>query len=286
MKGHFHLTGLVSTMVAASFAYLSPVLAEALPQPGLSYAIPEIRLPAPQARQGVAADGSSIYAIDNSTIARYAIPDGKLLGSFEGSAETFPHLNSCVVVKAELVCASSNYPAIPHRGTAEFFDATSLAHLRTVVLPQNPGSLTVLNRHGDRWWAIFANYDAKGGVPGKDHRDTLIAELDDDFRIARQWSLPASVLERLAPYSLSGGSWNADGRLYVSGHDKPEVYVLALPESGKELRHVATIAVPFFGQAIDFDPRDATLLWGIDRKTKTVIASRMAKPAGDRMPTK
>lgn len=273
---------LLGMMASAGCSSIS--LAAPTPPSSLPYAIPEIRIPASQARQGVAADGSSIYAIDNSAIARYSVPDGKLLGSFEGTTDDFPHLNSCVVARSELVCASSNYPATPHRGTVEFFDATSLAHLRTIVLPQNPGSLTVLNRHQDRWWGIFANYDAKGGVPGKNHRDTAIVEFDRDFHIVEQWSLPASVLARLAPYSISGGSWDADGRLYVTGHDKPEAYVLALPERGNELRHLATIAMSFFGQAIDFDPRDATLLWGIDRRTKTVIASRIPRSANDAAP--
>lgn len=261
----------------ASTALPSLGFAASPPRSELSYAIPVFRLPAPEARQGVASDGSSVYAIDNSVIARYSVPDGALLRRFEGSVADFPHLNSCTVAAAELVCASSNYPATPHRGTVEFFDAVTLAHLRSVVLQQNPGSLTALNRHDGRWWGIFANYDGKGGIAGQDHRSTLVAEMDEDFRVVRQWSLPPSLLARLAPYSLSGGSWGVDGQLYVTGHDKPEIYVLALPESGEELRHVATIAAPFFGQAIDFDARDPTLLWGIDRKTRMVIGSRIPK---------
>ncbi|MFX6702185.1 hypothetical protein ABTH29_20015, partial [Acinetobacter baumannii] len=60
-----------------------------------------------------------------------------------------------------------------------------------------------------------------------------------------------------------------------SGHDKPEVYVLALPEDGTVLRHVATLAMASFGQAIDFDPADPGRLWSIDRKRRVAIASRV-----------
>lgn len=279
MRKHSFVIGSlrISGVAAASMMTL-PVNAAVSERP-LVYAVPELRVEAPQARQGVASDGTSIYAIDNSAIAKYAISDGHLLTSFEGKREDFPHLNSCTIAKAELVCASSNYPAIPHRGTVEFFDANSLAHLRTVALPENPGSLTVINRHEERWWGIFANYDGKGGVRGQDHSKTRIVEFSDDFRIVRQWSLPQSILQRIAPYSLSGGSWGPDGKLHVSGHDKPEVYGLDLPDRGDRARLLSTIAVPFFGQAIDFDPKDPTLLWGVDRKTNTVIASRLPKPS-------
>jgi hypothetical protein len=64
------------------------------------------------------------------------------------------------------------------------------------------------------------------------------------------------VLDRFAPRSASGGVWGQDGLLYVSGHDRPEVYVLRLPKSRDVLEHVATIASPIEGQAIALDPAD------------------------------
>ena len=30
-----------------------------------------------------------------------------------------------------------------------------------------PAALTGLDRHDGSWWACFANYDAKGGEPGR-----------------------------------------------------------------------------------------------------------------------
>lgn len=244
----------------------------------LAYAVPERQIAAPEARQGVASDGIYIYAVDNSTIGKYEIASGKLVGKFDGDPAEFPHLNSCTVAQGELVCASSNYPAVPHRDTAEFFDPKNMRHLRSAQVAADLGSLTVLDHHDGKWWAVFANYDGKGAAEGRDHRDTMFALLRDDFTIEASWSLPDSVLTRLTPSSISGASWNADGVLYASGHDKPEVYVLALPESGKVLRHIGTIAMPSFGQAVDFDPLDGRLLWSIDRRSHTVFASRMPKP--------
>ncbi len=259
--------------VAAAQASVLSVGAEM--QAGMPYAIPEIRLEAPEADQGVASDGTFIYAVDNSEIGKYAAETGERVAGFAGDAEAFPHMNSCAVVERDLVCAASNYPKTPHAGRVEFFRASDLRHERTVVLPDNPGSLTVLDRHDGRWWAVFANYDGRGGVPGQDHTATLLVRLDDDFRVERSWTLPSTVLERLAPFSISGGSWGRDGLFYASGHDKPEIYVLAIPEAGGTLRHVGTFATASFGQAIAIDPRDPDRLWSIDRATRSVLASRI-----------
>ena len=110
---------------------------------------------------------------------------------------------------------------------------------------------------------MFANYDAKGGEPGRDHRWTTLVKFDDQWRRVGAWALPAAVLERMAPYSCSGGGFGDDGLLYVTGHDRPELYALAVPtEGGATLDLVATLAIPFEGQAIAWDrggrsPREA-----------------------------
>lgn len=241
----------------------------------VGYAVPERTLVANEARQGVASDGTHVFAIDNSRIVRYRLDDGGRLAEFDGDPAQFPHLNSCTLIAPDLVCAASNYPAVPQTGSVEFFDPLTLAHRRSIPLPQNPGSLTAVLRRDGQWWAAFAQYDGKGGVAGKSHRDTVIAAVDDSFAITRSWSLPPSVLSRLAPHSISGLAWGADGKLYASGHDKPEIYVFDLPPQGSVLHHVATFATATFGQAIDFDPKDPALLWSIDRKRRTVVASRI-----------
>ena len=174
----------------------------------------------------------------------------------------------------DLVCAASNYPALPQRSSVEVFDSDRLVHLRSVDLGTRPGSLTALDRFRGQWWAVFANYDGRGGQPGRDHRATLLVRMDDAFRQLQAWTFPASVLQRLAPNSVSGASWTADGRLLLSGHNRRELYVAAIPSAGTVLKHVATVASATSGQAIDWDPRDPRLLWSIDRKRKQIVASR------------
>lgn len=234
----------------------------------------ERRIAAAEARQGAASDGRFVYAIDNHRIGKYAIANGRRVAAWSGDPKRFPHLNSCTVVGRDLVCAASNYPALPQTSSVEFFDAGRLVHRRSVRLGAGPGSLTALDRHRGQWWAVFANYDGRGGQPGRDHRATLLVRMDDAFRRREAWTFPPTVLARFAPNSASGASWTADGRLTVGGHDRPELYVVAVPRSGTVLEHVATVPVITRGQAFDWDPRDPKLLWSIDRKRREVIASR------------
>src|SRR3954454_5298224 len=75
------------------------------------------RYEAPEAKQGVAVDAASLYAIDDSEIGRYDRKSGAKTGAWAGDPKLFPHINSCVVVGPELVCASSNYPSTPMTST-------------------------------------------------------------------------------------------------------------------------------------------------------------------------
>lgn len=234
-----------------------------------------LRMPAPEARQGAASDGEYVYAIDNDRIGKYRIADSQRVAQWQGERRLFPHMNSCTVVEAELVCAASNYPAVPQTSAIEFFDSASLRHVHTVSLGFGPGSLTALDRHDGKWWAVFAHYDGKGGEPGRDHRYTMLARMDDDFRVEQSWAFPAAVLERMAPYSCSGLSWGADGMIYATGHDRPEVYALKLPDAGSTLELVATLGIASPGQAIDWDPRVPGRIWSIDRAGSAMVASEM-----------
>ncbi len=231
------------------------------------------RLFAAEAHQGVASDGIHVYAIDNDRIGKYVIATGKRIAQWQGERRLFPHMNSCTVAGDNLVCAASNYPKVPQTSAVEIFDTRTMQHKRTVSLGFGPGSLTALDRHDGKWWAVYANYDGKGGEPGRDYRYTLLARLDDSFRQEAAWAFPAEVLARFAPFSCSGLSWSNDGRLYATGHDRPEMYELAIPDAGSELELRRTISIATPGQAIDWDPVQAGRLWSIDRKTSAMIAS-------------
>ncbi len=241
------------------------------------------RYPAPEARQGVAVDAQYIYAVSNWTIAKYDKRTGERVAIWEGDKSEFPHINSCTVIELEtarLVCASSNFPAVPQWSSVEFFDPTTLRHVRSVPLGPGRGSLTWVERRDGAWWALFANYDGKGGEPPRDHRHTVLIRFDDEWRQTWSWSFPASVLERFAPMSSSGGGWGPDGRLYVTGHDHPELYILELPKAGAVLNHVGTISVPIEGQAIDWDESRPGELYGISRSGREIVRMKIPGAVG------
>jgi hypothetical protein len=243
------------------------LLAASAPQ-----AVSAERIPASEANQGVAAGTRYVYAISNHEIGKYDKRTHQRVAHWEGDPAHFQHMNSCDVVDRELVCAASNYPNVPQLSMVEYFDADTLVHKRTRMLAGFPGSLTVLTRHNRRWWAVLANYDGRGGAPGRDHRATLVVELDNKMRELRRFTFPDSVLERFAPRSCSGAQWRGD-LLYVTGHDRPELYAMRIPAHGNVLEHVATYAIPTEGQAIDWDPVRPGVLWSIERKAREMVAA-------------
>jgi hypothetical protein len=182
------------------------------------------------------------------------------------------------VIDVELVCANSNYPATPQWSRVEFFDPATLRHLRSVPLEDRLGSITWIERRDGAWWVNFANYDGNGGEAPRDHRDTLLVRYDDAWRRTSTWRYPAGVLERMRPMSSSGGGFGPDGRLYVTGHDHPELYVLELPAGGGELVHVATLDAAIEGQAIDWDESEPGILYGISRPRREIVELRVTPP--------
>ena len=233
------------------------------------------RWKAPEATQGVAVDARHFYAVANSRIAKYDKATGRKLAEWVGDRARFPHINSCEIIGRELVCANSNFPETPMTSSVEIFDPSKMVHLRTVSLGQQVGSLTWVDRKDGVWWAAFANYDGKGGEPGRGHPYTQLVQFDDQWRRLQGWSFPLSVTERFRPMSSSGGGFGPDGRLYVTGHDHPELYVLELPKGGSKLDHVATIAAAIEGQAVTFDRSEPGVLYGISRPNREVVVLRL-----------
>ncbi|WP_240320804.1 hypothetical protein [Sphingomonas crusticola] len=233
------------------------------------------RIAAADADQGVASDGRHVYAIDNHTIAKIDARTGRQVARWTGDPAHFRHINSCTVEHATLICAASNYPDVPMASMIERFDARDLHHLGTQDIGHGQGSLTWVLRHKGSWWACFANYDGHGGEPGRDHRTTTLVRYDPEWHEQAQWAFPEAVLGRMAPKSASGGAWGKDGLLYVTGHDRAEVYALRVPDEGGVLELVAVIAMPTGGQAIDWDRQRPRTLWSIERATKELVASRV-----------
>lgn len=248
-------------------------IAALLSQTAVPAAVELRRMPAVEANQGVTADARSVYAVDNSTIARYDKRTGRREAAWRGDPARFKHVNSCIRSGPDLVCAASNYPDTPMRSQLLWIDARTMHLKRVRDLGAGYGSLTWADRHLGDWWLGWANYDGKGGEPGRDHRATVLVRYDAQFRERRRYAFPDTVLARFAPRSSSGGAWGRDGLLYVTGHDLPELYVLRV--AGDRLVHIATIATPTGGQAIGWDPAATRTLWSIERKRAELVASKV-----------
>lgn len=240
------------------------------------------RFAAEEAGQGAAAGPAHVYAVVNSAIGKYAKADGAMTGSWRGADRgPFVHINSCKVRNQDLVCSHSNFPGLPMASSIETFDAATLAHKSSHSLGTVAGSLTWLDHHDGGNWAGFAEYDGKGGTPGRDHRWAQIVTFDDAWRRTGGYILPETVLARLKPHAMSGGAFGSDGLLYLSGHDRPELYAMRIPTAGSVLEHVATIQVPFEGQAFSWDMTQPgeRIIYAISRPERSIVELKV--PAVD-----
>jgi hypothetical protein len=239
------------------------------------------RFAAPEARQAVAVDDTFFYAINNATIGKYDKATGRKVSEWtDAPGGHIKHLNSGVVLDAELYCAHSNYPQTPMISSIEVFDTKTMKHLRTQALPEGLGSATWIDTRDDAWWVTFAQYAGKGGEAGKGPEQTQLVRFDRGWRKQAAWTFPAEVIARWQSMSSSGGAWGTDGLLYTTGHDARELYVLRLPASGPRLDLVAIVPMESEGQGIALDRKSAGVLYSIQRKTLEVLVSTLpALPA-------
>lgn len=231
----------------------------------------------PEVGQGVAVDGTHVYAIGNFVIARYNRETGAREAVWRGErGGLIGHLNSCFVEGKELWCANSNHPRLPFANSVEIFDKVSLAHLRTIPLGiMDEGSLVWFDRLGSDWIVGLAQYNDETGLAFKDNSFAGIQIHDERWRRVGGWALPPALVERMAPQAASGGAIGPDGLLYMMGHDLPEMYVLARPARGPYLIHVATIAIDAEGQAFDFDESRPGEVCAISRPNRQIRCFRL-----------
>ncbi len=245
-----------------------------------------VSYPAPEAGQGAAADKEFFYAIVNSVIGKYRKGSGEFLDRWLGSrGGPIRHLNSCFAELEKLFCSNSNFPEVPMASSIEVFDSATMDHIQSLSLGVlEEGSLTWFDHLGDGWVAGFAHYDESGGLDYKDHSFASIVRYDSAWRRQGGWMLPESVIDRMKPHAASGGAIGPDGLLYLTGHDRPEMYVMAAPVMGPKLIHIATIAIDIEGQAFAFDKSaEKTTVWGISRPNREVRAFQLPPieiPAG------
>lgn len=237
-----------------------------------------------KASQGVAVDGKHFYAISNTKITKHDKQTGALITTWEANKNDpaqahFTHMNSATVIDGKLYAAHSRFPIAPNENTVEIFDVNEKnpTHLSTIRMPGDHGSLTWIDRKIDgSWWMCFAVY---GKPENKKTKLVKYGYENGKFTEQQSWVFPEETVAKWGTMSCSGGSWGADGYLYVTGHDNAEVHVLEI-NSQNSLRHIRTQPVPgISGQAIAWDrSNDKPTLWGIV-KNKHVSLTLLA---GDR----
>ncbi len=232
------------------------------------------------ARQGVAVDASHFFAINNTRITMHDKTSGQTTVQWESgtddSSGQLIHLDSGMILDDLLYAAHSNYPNFPMSSSIEIWNANTLEHVDSHSFGTLPGSLTWLDFYQGHWWATFANYDViqPGELkPYGTTAATTLVKMDRDFTIIEHWLFPSALHERFTPMSNSGGSWGADGFLYITGHDHPEIYVLKIPDKNNDIQWLATVSVPWIeGQGIAWDrSADGRIMWGIMRSRKKVV---------------
>ena len=229
------------------------------------------KISVPEAHQAVAVDATSFYAIGNRTIARYEKGTNNLLARWTAPAgSAILHLNSGVVVDGRLHCANSNWPKMPRENSVETFDAETLRHIESKSFSETEGAINWIERHRGSWWIVFAFYGEA------DVRCTKLLRYDDQWNPTGEWTFPEAVIQRFLPNSNSGGAFGPNGRLFVTGHDHAELYVLDVPAESGELKHIGTVAAPISGQGIAWDRSDIGTLFGIVRRSQEVVSMRLS----------
>jgi hypothetical protein len=216
-------------------------------------------LPAAEAHQAAAADGSHVFAISSTQVAKYDRPSGERLAVSTGEAQ---HLNSGFVWDGKLYAAHSNFPRVPERSEIKVLDPGTMRLTTFKDFGNYGGSLTWAVRHDGCWWCNFARYAADNG-------QTFLVQFDDAWREQARWTYPAEVIRELGRMSISGGLWH-NGSLLVTDHDHPVLYQLRLPRQGNVLEFVAKHSAPFTGQGIAADPETGGLV-GISRTKRQIV---------------
>ncbi|NBC64610.1 MAG: hypothetical protein GVY07_02950 [Bacteroidetes bacterium] len=232
------------------------------------------RFPAEEAFQAVAVDSSYFYAIGSKSIGKYDKKTGKKLATTEVAVK---HLNSGVVLNGKLFTANSNYPEIPMTSSIEIWDTETLEHNGSYSFGIRWGSLTWIDRQNEYWWAMFGHYNQFSNETGKDNRWTTLVQFNDDWQPQQSWVLPPEVLKRLNEKTISGGSWGPDELLYLSGHDRGELYAMHLPEMGSVLELAEIIPIESEGQGIAWDRSEPGMIYTIVRSKLAVNMLRLLK---------
>jgi hypothetical protein len=236
------------------------------------------RWPAPEANQAVAVDASHFYAIGNHVIGKYDKKTGKRVAEWAcEKGRPLIHLNSGIIRDGILYCAHSKYPTVPMVSSIEMWDTRTLRHSGTHSFGIVDGSATWIDFRQNRWYVTFGHYASKAGEPNRDARYTSLVEFDLEWRRLQGWAYPEALTAKLGTYTISGGTFGPDGRLFCTGHDNPEIYVLQFADGGGSLVLESSFAAPNPGQGIAWDPSEAGILYSIDSRKREIIVTSVKK---------
>lgn len=234
------------------------------------------RFPAAEANQGVVADADHLYVIHNNAIGKYRKDTQEKVGEWkDAKGGPFIHLNAGIMHEGKLWCAHSNFPRLPMTSSVEIFDPQTLAHERSTSLGLTPGSLTWISWHEGHWYACFAHYSKDKPVTGKDPSWTELVRYDAEWRRTEAWVFPPRIIEIFHGSSSSCGTIAKDGTLFITGHDAKMLFVLRFPKAGSVLEWTDTIPISAEGQAFSWDPTQPDLFYGIIKKNKEVVISKI-----------
>jgi hypothetical protein len=239
------------------------------------------------AKQAVAVDGEYFYAIDDAGISKHDKKTGALVAKWENTPDLpIIHFDSAAVIDGKIYLAHSNYPHAPMISSIEIFDAGTLQHLESHSFGIERGSFTWIDRDAKgRWWGAFGNYDKimfGSTAPYGGKENTQIVRFNDSWQIEEAFILPPDLLGLFGKMSNSGGSFGPDGRLYITGHDNSEIYVMEEPPAGSIMTWAGTIKADITGQGIAWDrSAQQPTLYGIKRDKahgNRVTVHRMPTP--------
>ncbi|MGB0373255.1 MAG: hypothetical protein ACPGN3_18145 [Opitutales bacterium] len=247
---------------------------------------------APEARQGVAVDGASIYVVGNRVVAEYSKQSLQPKNAVLEFPEEGPiiHFNDGILSEGKLWLSHSNYPGVPMVSSLEVVDPETLQHERSHSFGITDGSLTwVAPIKGGGWYACFAHYGNRAAMPDRDHFWTRLVRFDAGWRMQESWAFPRKLVEeKFGKYSSSGGalldsSWLPEGtpesfrkaiearpHFLITGHDHTALFLMRLPRAGGVLEWVATIPFPSEGQAFALDPHEPGHIYSIHKAKRLV----------------
>ncbi|HLP71364.1 MAG TPA: hypothetical protein VK155_00585 [Bacteroidales bacterium] len=228
-----------------------------------------------EAVQGVAVGRNHFYTINTRGIGKYDKETGLFVTEWRMTEGKIIHLDGGIVIIDKLYCAHSNYPGIPMMSSIEIFSAEDLNHLGSHGFGAKYGSCTWADYYKNSWWVCFAQYDQFRAATGKGTEGTILVRFDRKWHEKESWTFPSEIITEVRPMSVSGGSWGPDGKLYVTGHDSAEVYILKLPRAGSVLEYSGSARIESRGQGIAWDRTEKNEFYGIVRKENAVVASKL-----------